>query len=146
MVYAVIGLIALALFGASVLVRSAAVRHLEQARHWPSVQGRIAGSIVRSNSGGTSMPEVSYTYVINGVGYASDRINPGGTPSFRTPAKAMAVAARYTPGDTVHVRYDPSRPERPAIELALMTQWVLPLRILAGVALVVAVAIAVTGK
>ena len=146
MVYVVLGAIALALFGLSLLAQAMAARRADNARHWASVAGRIASSGVRQNGNGTYMPEVSYSYVVAGQGYASDRLRPGGTPFFYSQARALAIAAAYQPGDAVTVRYDPGRPNRPAIELAPMSYWILPLRLLAAVIVVVTIAVAVTKR
>lgn len=145
MVYIVLGIIALALIGFSLIAQASAAHRAERAASWASVTGRIAAATVSQQGNGSWMPQISYTYVVGGQGYASDRLRPGGTPFFYGEAKAMAIVAAYRPGDAVTVRYDPQRPNRPAIELAPLSYWILPLRILAGVVVLVAIAIAVIG-
>jgi hypothetical protein len=132
--------IALALFGLSLLAQANAAKKCDVARHWETATGQVVGSAVREVSNGY-MPEVSYTYEVAGRGYASDRLRPGGTPMLNSQTKAAALAAAFPEGSTVAVRYDPARPDRPAIDLTPMSYWILPLRVFAGMALVCAILI-----
>ncbi len=84
---------------------------------WPTVTGKIISVKYLENGNGTYTPQVGYSYVVGGKGYASDRLNPGGTPFFYSRDKMLRILDPYAVGNPVDVRYNPAKPSRCAIEL-----------------------------
>ncbi|MAV55869.1 MAG: hypothetical protein CMJ28_07960 [Phycisphaerae bacterium] len=90
---------------------------------WPTVEGTIVLSESHRewDSGDKRhhfVPVVVYTYEVNGVTFASDRVQAGGIKrSYRKSAAALSQAKRYPEGTPTLVAYNPSKPE----EATLMT-------------------------
>ncbi|WP_375758618.1 DUF3592 domain-containing protein [Corallococcus exercitus] len=87
---------------------------------WPTVQGRVTGSRVRTTvfstgtfNGGPDhhvyRPVVSYAYAVRGTPYTSDTLAFDGTGT-GGPADAQAVSRQYRVGLPVTVHYDPDDP------------------------------------
>lgn len=134
----ILWLLAAALVAASLLAGWAARRRVMAVSRWPTCQGRVVDSGVRSNGNGTWSPEVSYAYVVGGRGFAGDRLRPGGTPFFYAEGKALALAAAYDRGSPVTVHHHPRKPSRAAIELVPFSHLVTLLRVMAALMLFVA--------
>jgi len=132
-----IWLAALVLAAGSLLSRRAAHRLIATAAGWPTANGRIVTSqiLVRYMNGRYYAPQVSYVFEADGVAYASDRLRPGGTPQFLFFRKqATAIVARFPPGSSCIVRYDPRRPAISALELKPQSPWPYLLAVFAAIA------------
>lgn len=100
------------------------VKKAEAAAAWPTASGVIETSSVRESlekdSEGDAerawYPEVAYAWTVNGQGYTGRRIAFGEAPRFAREAAARAVCARYRPGASVPVRYDPANPAEAVLE------------------------------
>ena len=97
------------------LVRRNDRRRVVAAAAWPVVEGRVVKAAIEA-TGWQWFARVSYAYVVDGKGYASDRLRPGGTPFFYSKAKALAALVPYRPGVPIAVHYDPQRPDRAIID------------------------------
>lgn len=91
------------------------------AADWPSTQGMIVSSDIRSRTtkGRTVRTlKVVYRYSVKGVGYKGERIRFGAdiTPGR---SSSRAVAEKYWEGKTVEVFYDPADPTQSVLERAL---------------------------
>jgi hypothetical protein len=89
---------------------------------WPTTSGRVVSSAVRKGTsavGAPLTPVVVYSYEIGGVSYEGAAIRIGSPPSFHSPTKALAAAARYPAGSRVTVHYDPAAPATAALDLAI---------------------------
>jgi hypothetical protein len=90
---------------------------------WPSVLGRVTASAVVAEGafqtdGSTSYyPQIRYTYVVAGRGYAGQRrslLNVGVEGVFR--GGAQRIVERYPVGSDVLVFYDPANPSEAILE------------------------------
>jgi hypothetical protein len=113
---AIFWLLALICLVTVLFLRRLRTRRTAQVATWQQTPGRIVGSVVRGYGVGKYVPEISYAFEIEGRGYASDALRPGGTPFFFAQARAQAVVAYYQSGQTATVYYDPLDPERCALE------------------------------
>ena len=88
-----------------------------RSRTWPTVEGRILESRVRSSRswyGRTPrtvfVPEITYEYVLEDRRYVSERVAMGSvTTSFAHGSERVVDA--FAPGATVPIHYHPARPE-----------------------------------
>ena len=130
---------ALLLPGAALLVAAGAVvayvmqlREGRASKSWPTTDGKIVSSKVveekeeveSEDSNGrkewtteiTYRPEIRFAYRVGDNSYATDTWKPGATVGYGTPKRAEAAVARYTPGQSVTVHYDPAHPDTAVIE------------------------------
>ncbi|MEC7385410.1 MAG: DUF3592 domain-containing protein, partial [Planctomycetota bacterium] len=83
---------------------------------WPTTEGTVVLSEAHrewdsEDKRHTYFPVVVYTYEVEGVTYASDRIRPGSIKrSSRTSASALRLAKQYPEGSRQPVSYDPDQP------------------------------------
>jgi len=100
-----------------------AVGKAKAAESWPSAMGKVAScQVVEEEStnreGHTTTwynPVVQYSYTAGGKEYQSSRLRFGNYRS-GSRKKAEAMMARYSPGATPPVRYNPDRPEECVLE------------------------------
>ena len=111
---------------------------------WPKVAGKIVSVKYLENGNGTYAPQVGYSYVVGGKGYASDRLNPGGTPFYYSKDKVLKILDPYEVGNPVDVRYNPDKPKRCAIELGETSHMRTFFGIMGLVALVVTIIVTVS--
>ena len=87
-----------------------------RSKYWPSTQGRVIewgvdlGGLGRSEDNSAL---IGYQYEVRGVKYTSRRIDYAGRGAGRN---AGYVLERYSQGQAVAVRYDPSEPSRAVLE------------------------------
>ena len=83
---------------------------------WPTTQGTVVLSEAHREWDSEDkrhyfVPVVVYTYQVEGVTYASDRVRPGAiNRSSRTAASASRLANRYPEGSVTPVAYNPDQP------------------------------------
>ncbi len=102
-----------------------------RAADWPRVVGTILSSgsekVEKSSKSGSRtlyVPAVEYGYRVNDVDYVSRQIRPG-VVVFANEDYAKKVAARYSPGASIEVRYDPANPASAALESSGGLHWLL---------------------
>lgn len=102
-----------------------------RAADWPRVRGIILSSgseKVEKSSKGRSrtlyVPAVEYGYRVNDVDYVSRQIRPG-VVVFANEDYAKKIAARYSPGSSIDVRYDSTNPANAALENSGGLHWLL---------------------
>lgn len=91
---------------------------------WPIAPGRIVSSQVTSHrsldSDGTHTtiysPEVVYQYVVGAQQLTSDNVSFSGVAGTSWSSGAEATVARYVPGTTVQVFYNPVNPAEAVLE------------------------------
>jgi hypothetical protein len=94
-----------------------ALRRASAAVGWPRTRGKIESSEVRPSGGyGYYVPDVSYSYAVDGTFFTSDAIQSTRIAS-SSEAEAREIAARYPVGAEVDVRYDSRCPESSVLEL-----------------------------
>ena len=84
----------------------------QRSKRWPTVQGRVRGcdvSPMTAERAARASAVIEYEYQVGGIKYTSRRIDYGGRGFGRD---AGNVLARYSEGEPVGVRYDPSEPKR----------------------------------
>ncbi|NJD61017.1 MAG: hypothetical protein C3F13_01220 [Anaerolineales bacterium] len=103
-------------------------RKAEESTRWLATTGAIKESRVKQGSSmlmssdedGESTPvytpEISYTYQVAGVEYASKRISFGGTKSYSKPENAEKDVALYPVGKEMTVYYDPKNPKEAVLD------------------------------
>ena len=85
---------------------------------WPSTTGQILERKVKVDTstdedGITStsyLPQVTYSYTVNGTVYESHRVAFGSTPSYNANKKAEEFLTPYLQGASVKVFYNPEKP------------------------------------
>jgi hypothetical protein len=110
----------IALLGAGALIYTLLqLRHAAASERWPSVEGRILASSVRTRHrvkhGPVYEPDVKYEYRVGDTAHRADRVQFV-QRSFPWEDQAQEVVDRYPVGATVTVRYDPQRPKRAVLE------------------------------
>lgn len=96
------------------------LRVMGRSPSWPTVQGRVTFSTVRSNGRSTPStvytPTVRYTYRVGGRAFEGTHVAFG---VYRTTDAELAheVSAHYAAGTTVMVHYDPERPSDAVLQL-----------------------------
>lgn len=112
------------LIGAGVLIYALIMRKkANTAQAWPAVSGQVYSSSVREqhhedsegNVSWTYTPEVMYQYNVAGAVFQAKRIAFGAAGSGKRQT-AEQVAARYQPGQTVTVYYNPQNPGDAVLE------------------------------
>ena len=86
---------------------------------WPSVTGQILERKIKVDtstdedgiSSTSYLPQVTYSYTVNGAVYESHRVAFGSTPSFGSNKKAEEFLIPYLQGKSVKVFYSPEKPE-----------------------------------
>jgi len=127
-----VGALLVAVFAAVAFVVQ--VRERRQAASWPTTQGKITSSRVvedkeeveSEGSNGrkewtteiTYRPEIRFAYRVGENDYATDTWKPGAIVGYGSPKRAEAAVARYTPGQSVAVHYNPARPDTAVLEPA----------------------------
>ena len=118
----IMALFAMAIPGAIAGVIVYKLREVQRAAQWPSTQGRIVHARLRSVRGKQSdgsatignVPDIEYAYSVDGVEYHGKRISIGdiaaGSP------EVEAALARYQPGSTGPVWYNPDNPGEAVLE------------------------------
>ncbi len=100
-------------------------------RRWPTTSGTVTHAQVQMSvqmrhswlhglftgkAAETHFVVVQYIYRVGGKTYEGYRASPKGTLTFGNRAAAEAALARYAPGKTVEVHYNPQRPEVATLE------------------------------
>ena len=98
------------------IARRLALNKVAKAAAWPTTQGKVIDQVILSR-GWQYFAGVSYAYMVDGKGYASDQMRPGGKPFFYTRARAKASLTRFLPGGPILVHFNPSKPGQAAVEL-----------------------------
>jgi hypothetical protein len=108
--------------GIWLIVRSIRERNkVDESQGWPTtlgqvIQNSVAESVATSDDGVTSYhPEITYSYKVHGQDYESSRIMIGAVPS-GSQKSARDVTARFPPGASVTVYYNPSDPRESILE------------------------------
>jgi Protein of unknown function (DUF3592) len=110
------------------------------AKGWPKTPGRIVQSgteqfqsrtSASNNSGPRSgtrtmyRQRVTYSYVVKGVPYVSDRVDFGARTKGTIESLELDVVKRYAPGSTVTVYYDPKNPTQAVLDPGVRMWWLL---------------------
>ena len=104
---------------------------------WPSVQGQIISSEIKSHSSTytdttTNRTEneivydaqINYSYVVNGITYSNDDVKVGGIIKTNTKMWARKLLDKYPPGKVVNVYYSPDDPFQSVLEKGLqLSTW-----------------------
>lgn len=114
-----------------------------EARGWPSVQGQIVATMVRSHTLGTVprglpadqrerartyYPEVTYRWSVGGQTFTGSRYALGESQEdFSERADAERAAARYPAGQAIEVFYDPADPSSAVIDRSSQSGTFVPL-------------------
>ena len=116
-----------------------------RSRRWPTVQGTVVSAIVKSRQVPATpdpgedaeeaaarapqtvyRPEVTYTYEVDGRRLTGTTLNLEGL-ELSNEERVRAHAARYAPGQSVTVYYDPAAPERAVLEPGVHAgSWLMP--------------------
>ena len=92
----------------------------QSAQSWLSTTGIVLASTVqvrRSGKSRSEIPVVVYQYNVNGKSYQGQRIKAGDQfLSIRIAGQAQETVARYAPGTSVTVHYNPANPADSALE------------------------------
>ena len=120
-------------------------RNVSRMRGWPAAAGRIESSGVRQfktlsaadsgRSRWTTMfrSNIVYSYEVGGVRYTGDKLGTTGRFSANIAAFAQRGAARYAPGSSVEIRYNPDNPAESIYDPrtgALWLLWLIPAGVL----------------
>ncbi len=105
-----------------VFLRSA--RKAGSSKNWPTTSGHVLSANVssyrRRNSNGTHStiyePKVVYQYTAEGQQYQSSQLSYSMVSGMSAAGWAEGVAARYQPGSSVQVYYNPSKPSDAVLE------------------------------
>jgi hypothetical protein len=107
-------------------------RYALQTRRWPRVPGQIESASVKAfqerKDDGPGWrthyrPEIVYSYVVEGVRYTGDKASRGVQSSSTMEAPARRRAARYAPGSTVPVYYNPENPAESVLNPGSWAPW-----------------------
>ena len=118
----------------TLLLVLAGARQNAQQKSWPLAMGRVLSSGVekyrdRIGSGAASSlttlyrPAVTYAYEVEGRSYESNVISSGKSVGSSLAAPAERAAARYPPGSTVRVSYNPANHAQSVLEFAGGALW-----------------------
>ncbi len=106
-------------------------RQAHASRRWPTTSGTVTHAQVQksvqmrrswlhglftSKVAETHFVVVKYVYRVGDKTYEGYRASPKGTLTFSSGAAAEAALARYAPGNTVEVHYDPQNPQIAILE------------------------------
>lgn len=86
------------------------VKYAHTSKSWPSVPGKITRSEVETyrKDGRTQyLPDIAYTYTIEGKTYNSSKVTVGDPPYTSNISPAKRLQAEYPVGEDVKVYYDP---------------------------------------
>jgi hypothetical protein len=87
---------------------------------WPSAPGRVTGSGVEESSGSEGgtvyRAAVHYAYTVGGQEYQNNRRVFGDSVSSSNRGAAERTAARFVPGSSVPVYYNPANPQDAVLE------------------------------
>jgi hypothetical protein len=93
-------------------------RPVLQVRRWPSTSGSVLSTSVAARSSGGAgrhhRPVVRYRYAVGGRKYENSNVEHGMTTG-GSEGWANRVIARYPPGSTVSVRYNPDDPSQSSL-------------------------------
>jgi hypothetical protein len=103
---------------------------------WPTIPGVVkAAGVKQGRSGASDMGHgnnpkttvyraaIAYAYEVDGVPVQGTRVQFGAAKNERVKAAAQDAVARYTPGQTVQVHYNPERPGESALEPGIAPFW-----------------------
>lgn len=104
---------------------------------WPSVQGRIISSGIKSHSSTYTDTttnsvrdetiydaQINYNYVINGITYSNDDVKVGGTIGTNTKIWARELLNKYSQEKIVDIYYNPEDPFQSVLEKGLqLSTW-----------------------
>ncbi len=88
-------------------------------KNWPSVPGEVIKSEVETyrRDGNTHyLPDIVYTYAVDGKTYTSSKITVGDPPLDSNISPAKRAQAEYPVGKAVDVYYDPEVPSSSALK------------------------------
>lgn len=129
-------------FVVGVFILVAGIRNRKKAEEsaaWPSVQGKIIRSWIKTQESEdddgfktiTHFPNWEYEYAASGTAYTSGTIGFGGTRGYHREAEAEDALNQYPLNSTVQVFYNPSNPEEAV--LVTGTQGTMGMIILGGI-------------
>lgn len=124
------------LLGSLVILSYGAVDLLQaiSSAKWPKAPGKIWTSQIVARR--FYHPSITYVYTAGNTTYTGNTYRLGDTYYWKRQTAETAVQT-YAPGSTVFVSFDPSRPERSALEAGFTpdtfsrTEWSLPLFLIA---------------
>lgn len=97
-------------------------------RIWPTVTGKIISSNVKESMDSDNRlmyhAEVHYTYSVNGVTYANNKVSLMSASSSDR-SFSNQIVARYPAGEITQVSYDPAQPKTAVLERGLNTSFLL---------------------
>ena len=86
------------------------MKYAAASKEWPAVQGKITRSEVdtyRKDGKTQYLPDIAYTYTVEGRNYSSSKVTVGDPPSTSNISPAKRLQAEYPVGNEVEVYYDP---------------------------------------
>ncbi|MDT8400757.1 MAG: DUF3592 domain-containing protein [Bacteroidales bacterium] len=86
------------------------MQYANASKNWPSVPGKITRSEVETyrKDGKTQyLPDIAYTYTVEGKTYNSSKVTVGDPPFTSNISPAKRLQAEYPVGEDVTVYYDP---------------------------------------
>ena len=103
--------------------------HSVEAQSWPYVEGTVIASRLATNALGGYRPHVNYRFTANNRTYYGDSLYAPQRHHLPLPTRKTAeeTIARYAPGATVVVYFDPADPQRCLIEPRFAWWGILPL-------------------
>jgi hypothetical protein len=107
-------------------------KNAKASESWPSINGSIISSMVKTDLGKSDDDEprytasITYKYTIDGIEYTGERISfSAGT--FLQKGKAKSLVLRYPKGKKVKVYYDPKRLQEAVLERGKSSNMNLPI-------------------
>lgn len=88
-----------------------------RARRWPRAPGEVLECATQHDEGTTV--GVRYRYVVDGKWRTGTRVRFGGPIVCYRERSVAKLVARYQPGATIAVAYDPGKPQRSTLETTL---------------------------
>jgi len=86
------------------------MKYAASSKEWPTVQGKIIRSEVdtyRKDGKTQYLPDIAYTYIVEGRSYTSSKVTVGDPPSTSNISPAKRLQNEYPLGKEVKVYYDP---------------------------------------
>ncbi len=113
----------------ALLIGGRPVMRLAESAGWPTAPGEVVESRVEpvtvSGMAGDIarwQPIITYTYEVDGQMYTNDAVTFREGHTFNAQAEAEAVTARYAPGQSVEVAYQPGDPQNAVLERRVPTE------------------------
>lgn len=116
---------------------------LKAAADWPSAQGRVVAAETVRRYHGRWSPRVTYAWVVDGRGYAGDRMQFGGAPHFTDPDQAIVALGDHETGAPITVRYDPHRPGSAVLKVESLDEGLVVLGLVTAAMVVTAILVTI---